>query len=204
MRAVNLLPRDVSKQRKAPAPVVLVAAIGGTLVLGGLFLGVTMTGGAVDSRRAELAALESELALIPPPAPGLTPAQTGFADQRTQRAGALASALSRRVAWDRVLRRFSLVLPEDVWLTSLNLVSPTPATSAAGAPTPKPGAAPGGFVMAGRTYSYDAVARFLSRLAVVPDLTNVQLQRSSKTRQAGRDVVDFSIAADVRTGSVPS
>jgi Tfp pilus assembly protein PilN len=103
-----------------------------------------------------------------------------------------------------VLRRFSLVLPEDVWLTSLNLVSPTPATAAAGAPAPKPGAPPGGFVMAGRTYSYDAVARFLSRLAVVPDLTNVQLQRSSKTRQAGREVVDFSIAADVRTGSVPS
>jgi Tfp pilus assembly protein PilN len=204
VRAVNLLPRDDSKQRKAPPPVVLVAAIGGTLVLGGLFLGVTMTGGAVDSKRDELAALESELALIPPPPAGLTPAQTGFADQRTQRAGALASALSRRVAWDRVLRRFSLVLPEDVWLTSLNLVSPTPATAAAGAPAPKPGAPPGGFVMAGRTYSYDAVARFLSRLAVVPDLTNVQLQRSSKTRQAGREVVDFSIAADVRTGSVPS
>jgi Tfp pilus assembly protein PilN len=204
MRAVNLLPRDDARQRKAPKPVVLVAAIGGAVVLGGLFLGFTMTGGTVDSKRAELDALQSELALIPPAPAGLTPVQTGFADQRTQRAGALASALSRRVAWDRVLRRFSLVLPEDVWLTTLNLVSPTPATAAAGAPVAKPGAPPTGFILTGRTYSYDAVARFLSRLAVVPDLTNVQLQRSSRTKQAGRDVVDFSIAADIRTGSVPS
>jgi Tfp pilus assembly protein PilN len=204
MRAVNLLPRYDARQRKGPKPVVLVAAVGGAVVAGGLFLGLTMTGGTVDSKRAELQALQSELALIPPPPPGLTATQTGFADQRTQRAGALASALSRRVTWDRVLRRFSLVLPEDVWLTTLNLVSPTPATAAAGAPAPKPGAPPTGFVMSGRTYSYDAVARFLSRLSVVPDLTNVQLQRSSKTRQAGREVVDFSIAADIRTGSVPS
>ena len=104
----------------------------------------------------------------------------------------------------RFRKALNAVLPEDVWLTSLNLVSPTPATAAAGAPAPKPGSPPSGFVMSGRTYSYDAVARFLSRLAVVPDLTNVQLQRSSKAKQAGREVVDFSIAADVRTGSVPS
>ena len=207
MRAVNLLPRDDgrrSRSRKAPNPVVLTAAIGGALVAVGLFLGITMTGGTVDSKRAERDALASELALIPPPPPGLSPAQSGFAGQRTQRAGALASALSRRISWDRVLRRFSLVLPDDVWLTSLSLSSPTPATSPAGAPAAKPGAAPTGFTMVGRTYSYDAVARFLSRLSVVPDLTNVQLQRSSRLEQGGRQVVEFSIAADVRSGSVPS
>lgn len=206
MRAVNLLPRDDgrSKQRKAPNPVVLVALIGGVVVAAGLFLGLTMFGGNVGSKRAELQALESELALIPPPPPGLSGAQVGFAGERTQRAGALASALSRRISWDRVLRRFSLVLPDDVWLTSLNLTSPTPATAPAGAPGPKPGAAPTGFAMVGRTYSYDAVARFLSRLAVVPDLTNVQLQRSSRFEQGGRQIVEFAIAADVRSGSVPS
>jgi Tfp pilus assembly protein PilN len=206
MRAVNLLPRDDgrSRSRKAPNPVVLTAAIGGTLVVVGLFLGVTMTGGTLASKRAELQGLESELALIPPPAPGLSAAQVGFADQRSQRAGALASALSRRISWDRVLRRFSLVLPDDVWLTSLNLTSPTPATAPAGAAAPKPGAPPTGFTMVGRTYSYDAVARFLSRLAVVPDLTNVQLQRSSRLEQGGREIVEFAIAADVRSGSVPS
>src|SRR5207247_10795231 len=35
------------------------------------------------------------------------------------------------------------------------------------------------FIMQGRTYSHDGVARLLSRLQVVPDLTNVQLQSST-------------------------
>jgi hypothetical protein len=207
MKAVNLLPRDDgrgAKSGRSADPLVLVAAIGGIVVAGGLFFGITMTGGTVDYKRTELEGLKGELALIPPPPPGLTAVQTGFAAQRNERAGALASALSRRVSWDRVLRRFSLVLPDDVWLTSLNLTSPTPATAPAGAPGPKPGTPPTGFTMVGRTYSYDAVARFLSRLSVVPDLTNVQLQRSSKLVQQGRQIVEFSIAADVRSGSVPS
>ena len=48
---------------------------------------------------------------------------------REQRSLALDSALGKRVAWDRILRRFALVLPDDVWLTSLQgtvpLDSPT-------------------------------------------------------------------------------
>jgi hypothetical protein len=38
----------------------------------------------------------------------------------------------------------------------------------------------------------------------VPDLTNVQLQSSTRTKLKGRPVVSFSIAAAVRTGSAPS
>ena len=34
--------------------------------------------------------------------------------------GALSAALGGRIAWDRVLRQVSLVLPEDVWLTVLS------------------------------------------------------------------------------------
>ena len=58
--------------------------------------------------------------------------------------------------------------------------------------------------MNGFTYSHDAVARLLSRLAVVPDLGNVQLTASTRTKLKGRDVVSFSITAAVRTGSAPS
>jgi len=37
---------------------------------------------------------------------------------------ALSAALTSRVAWDRVFREFSLVLPDDVWLTTLSAKSP--------------------------------------------------------------------------------
>jgi len=60
-----------------------------------------------------------------------------------------------------------------------------------------PGTAPTGFVINGYTYSQDGVARLLSRLNVLPDLTNVQLQTSSLTRVGTQDVVQFTILADV-------
>ena len=48
------------------------------------------------------------------------------------------------------------------------------------------------------TYSQAAVARLLSRLTVVPDLVNVQLQQSTRTKLGSANAVHFTIAADVR------
>jgi Tfp pilus assembly protein PilN len=210
MRAVNLLPKDSgrarqgagAKKREAPKNLpVLVGGVLGALVIAFLALQTLSAGGAAGEQQAQLDRLEQMIASTPPPPAGPPAADTELANQRTQRAAALASALSRRVAWDRVLRRFSLVLPDDVWLTGLTLSTPTPAATPAGTPVSN---APTGFVMSGFTYSHDAVARLLSRLAVVPDLTNVQLQSSIRTKLKGRPVVSFSIAAAVRTGSAPS
>ena len=58
--------------------------------------------------------------------------------------------------------------------------------------------------MNGFTYSHDAVARLLSRLAVVPDLANVQLLSSTRTKLKGRDASPFSITATVREREAPA
>ena len=58
-------------------------------------------------------------------------------------------------------------------------------------------------MVSGRTYSHDGVARLLSRLQVVPDLINVQLLSSSLSTVAGHDVVEFSIAADIKVAGAP-
>jgi Tfp pilus assembly protein PilN len=206
MRAVNLLPKDAgraraAKKRETPKHLPLVVGgVLGALVLGFLGMQTMSASGAISDSQAELQSLNAQIAATPPPPPGPPAGDAELDSQRTQRAAALASALSRRVAWDRVLRRFSLVLPDDVWLTSLTLSTPTPATSPAGTP-PATGT---GFTMNGFTYSHDAVARLLSRLAVVPDLANVQLLASTRTKLKGRDVVSFSITATVRSGSTPS
>jgi Tfp pilus assembly protein PilN len=65
------------------------------------------------------------------------------------------------------------------------------------------GGAPSQFTIQGRTYSHDGVARLLSRLQVVPDLTNVQLLNSTMSKVAGQNVVEFSIAADIKVAGVP-
>ena len=87
-----------------------------------------------------------------------------------------------------------------MWLATLSAKAPVP-SSAATAPAPT---ATGGtvaateFTLDGFTYSHAAVARLLSRLAVVPDLVNVQLQQSTRTTLGTANAVHFTIAADVR------
>lgn len=199
MRAVNLLPRDhaqKSRVTKEQLPFVVGGCVG--LIVTALLASQYMSqSGKVASERQTLGDLKAQLAALPAPPPAPTPAQTKLAGEQKTRLTALQAALATRVAWDRVLREFSLVLPEDVWLTQLNLKSPvSPATNEA---TPGTGA-PTGFTIEGSTYSHDAVARLLSRLAVVPNLTNVQLVSSSVTVVNDQSVVKFSIAADISDG----
>ena len=51
--------------------------------------------------------------------------------------------------------------------------------------------------MTGYTYSQEGVARLLTRLDLVPHLTNVQLQTSAASTIGTRQVVSFTIAAQV-------
>jgi Tfp pilus assembly protein PilN len=197
MRAVNLLPRD-SKQRtvrKESIPV-LVGACSGLLVaalLGAMFM---MGSGKIAAQQRKLDDLERRYEALPPPPAGPSAAQQQLAGEKDARVTALSAALASRVAWDRVFRQFSLVLPDDVWLTTLTAKSPiSPATNAASG---SGSGVPSQFMIQGRTYSHDGVARLLSRLQVVPDLTNVQLVSSSLSKIGKQDVVDFSIAADIK------
>ena len=59
----------------------------------------------------------------------------------------------------------------------------------------------GGFsplTISGYTYSQEGVARFMARLAVIPELTHVTLQKSFLSPISGRSVVQFTIQADIR------
>jgi Tfp pilus assembly protein PilN len=185
MRAVNLLPRaEARRSVKATAPIITGVAAS-VLVTGILCAGFLMTSATVAKKRDALDAARAELALVPPPAPKPSGSASNLAGEETARVGALQAAINGRMAWDRVLREVSLVLPGDVWLTNMSLASPS------GTPT-------AGFAIAGTTYSQDSVARLLSRLEVIPDLTNVQLQRSEVATTSKRGLVTFSIIANIR------
>ena len=161
------------------------------------------------SRRSTQAASKSvrpklngvALTLPKPAAPSRPDNSEQLAGEESARLTALAAALTERVAWDRVLRQFALVLPEDVWLTSLNAQAPTVGPAAPATAPPASGSAPPtGFTITGYTYSHEAVARLLSRLAVIADLENVQLQRSAVTAGNAK-MVEFTIVAGVRQGA---
>ena len=206
MRAVNLLPRQtVQQRREGPNPVVLVAAIGGATVVLALVGGFLLANRSVDRQRQDLSAARALLAATP--AHHLSAQTSAFRSavltQREQRSLALASAIGKRVAWDRILRRFSLVLPDDVWLTDLTgnvpLDSGQPAGVAPAAPSALP-PTPTALTITGYTYSQASVARLLERLQVLPDLKNVQLQNSQSAILGGRVVFNFTIVSDIRKG----
>jgi Tfp pilus assembly protein PilN len=198
MRAVNLLPRDERAKRTAAEQAPLFVGLGLLLVafvvLSVLFLGASAS---VKDKQNALGDAKAQLATLPPLPKAQTAIEAGLAGEQKARVAAVTSALSRRVSWDRVLREFATVLPSDVWLTSLTAHAPSSPASAAPAAPVAPGTAPDGFVINGYTYSQDGVARLLSRLNVLPDLSNVQLQTSSLTKVGLQDVVQFTILADV-------
>jgi Tfp pilus assembly protein PilN len=201
MRAINLLPRDdVRRGPQKTQWIVLVPVVVAVLMTALLSAAFLSASGKAKDKQAELTSLQDVLHAIPTPDASKVRTQSALASDKQARVTALSAALSRRVAWDRVFRELSLVLPDDVWLATLSAKAPVPSSSAA---VPAP-AAPGSalaatqFTLDGYTYSHAAVARLLSRLNVIPDLVNVQLQQSTKTLVGTASAVHFIIVADVR------
>ena len=209
MRAVNLLPKDAVRVVTRVQKIAIGMGTGGAVILTALmammFLSASST---VHDSQLTLADLKAQLAVIPPPAASPSAGATALAAQQGPRVAAVTAALQRRVAWDRVMRELSLVLPEDVWLSKLSAKSPispsAPSTPGTPLVAPTAGVPPTEMTIDGYTYSHDAVARLLSRLAVIPDLQNVALQSSSLAGVGKQTIVHFSIAADVRSPGASS
>jgi len=205
MRAVNLLPRQhVEQKRERPNAVALGAALGGAAVLLVLVAGFLLASRSVDRQRQALADARAVLAATP--AHNLSAKTQSFRatllSQREQRSLALAAAIGKRVAWDRILRRVALVMPDDVWLQSLTASVPLDAAAPVAATTTPSAlpATPTALTIQGYTYSQDGVARLLERLEVVPDLENVQLQTSQSAQIGNQTVINFTIVSDIRKG----
>jgi Tfp pilus assembly protein PilN len=189
MRAVNLLPREEAVRSFEAKRGVVFGGVGGAALATAVLASMVISaGGAASSKQEELDGIRAQIAAIPIVPAKDTSEEDALAAAKGARVGALSAALSGRVAWDRVLRQVSLVLPQDVWLTNL----------AAAAPGASEQAAAAGFTLTGSTYSQSGVARFLSRLSLVPDLRNVRLQSSQSEVQNKRELVLFTILADVR------
>ena len=208
MRAVNLLPRQQVEQqrRERPKAVVLVAGVGGAAVVLALVSGFLLANRSVDRQRQALSSARAVLAATPQHhlSAQTNAFRSSILNEREQRTLALAAAIGKRVAWDRILRRMTLVLPDDVWLTNVTGAVPlTSATTTATPTTTTPSAfpaAPTALRLEGTTYSQAGVARLLERLEVLPDLKNVQLQESDAGVIGNRTVVNFTIVSDIRNG----
>lgn len=197
MRAINLLPRDAGADgRKAPPLPVLVACVGTVLVTALLAVMFLSASSKVAHARLALQQAQAAYAQVPSPPPP-SPVDAQLPQQRQTRVTALATVLGQRIAWDRLMREVSQVVPSDVWLLTLDAQSPTiSAPSTPGATLPQ------GFIVTGCTYSQDSVARFLARLDLVPDLRNMTLGNSSGGAAAAggscpKSMFTFKLQGDV-------
>ena len=191
MRAVNLLPVDAyaAKAKLPHAPIVLAATapvLAGALV----YLGYSLEHPKVTDRRIALEIVQSQVDAMTP-SQALVAQSSQVAAQRVLRQRELSDALGKQQPWDVALDQIGRVLPANAWLTSLTAASPTPVTATTGPTTATAS-------IQGYTYSMDDVATVLSRLSLLPSLTNVQLTGASSSTVGTKTVTQFQITANVQ------
>ena len=204
MRAFDLLPKDggsAEQTGRRPSTAQLGIAVAGLVAvaaLGALFL---LSSAQVADKQQTLDGLKGQLADLnvaaQQPQPG-GDADQALVQERGTRTGALSVALAGRIAWDRFLRDVSLVLPQDVWLTSLTGTSGT-APKAVGAPTdPVAASTSTTFEIGGVSRDPPGVAQLLSRLQVLPEVESVQLKSATAAVLEDQDVFQFVIGGVVK------
>jgi Tfp pilus assembly protein PilN len=195
VRPANLLPDDLRRASGRTLPPEAIGAAVAGVALVAVMVGLySMEHGAVTRREQTLAAVQAQTRAVPAPKKPAVAVSPELAADKDARTAAVDAALGQRISWDAVLRELSLVLPSDVWLTTLS------AQGAAASPTDPsaPVAAGTSVTLTGSTYSQAAVARLLTRLALVPHFSNVTLQTAAGTTEGTRSVVGFTISAQIR------
>jgi len=192
MRPINLIPADRRqgarrKMRSGPLAYVVVGALVATL------LGVTalvVTGNQIADREAEIAQLESEDAAAKARAERLA-GYVSFHNASQQRLATITSLATSRFDWERVMRELALVLPFDVWLTSMTGTA-TPETIVEGdASISLRSSAPGpALELNGCARGQEAVAGFVQALKEIDGVTRVGVQSSALGKSAGAATSD--------------
>lgn len=202
MRAFNLLPREEARAvteggASSPLPYVLVA-LAGVLVFAALAAFYLMAGTDVTTKKGQVEDLRAELASYQAQekGPSVEDKSAELANERVGRTAALGSALTKRLAWDRVLREIALVVPTSVTLGQIQGSSPT----AGAATTNADGTSVTNLTISGSTASQADVALFMTRLSVIPELSAVQLKEAGQS-PADPSKVAFIVTATLRSGS---
>ena len=181
MRPVNLIPSEERRGQHAPSrsgrltPYVVVGAM--LLALAGV-CAVVLTGNQISERKAKIAELNQEKAQLEARAQALA-GYTSFRSLRDSRTTTVASLADSRFDWERVLHELSLVLPGNVWLSTVTgTVNPTIAIGSGATITSRAGVAGPALELVGCASSQDAVAGFVSALHDIDGVTRVSVSKS--------------------------
>jgi Tfp pilus assembly protein PilN len=189
VRPVNLIPAEErpggrKPMRGGPLAYIIVGALAAA-VIGVAVLAITNN--QISDSKAKIATLEEERASIEVRAQALD-AYTQFHALREQRVATITSLADSRFDWERVMRELALVLPSDVWLTSLSGSANPSATAEGSASVSLRSAIPGpALELVGCARSQDAVAGFVQALKEIDGVTRVGMPSSALGSGSGGD-----------------
>src|ERR1035437_5220632 len=199
MRAVNLLPKDAERARRTtPDPALLVGVAGLAIVLASLFFMFLSASQKVQDRqdqRAQAQQSYQQLRQHNPP-PKTLPIQEKLAPQESERISAVSSALAYRLPWSNILGQIALVMPSGVKLTALTATTPVSANTQF---SPAGGAsATTNLSITGWAFSQESAFLLVTRLKILPPLTNVTLDSSTINAAVLPITWNFSISAQIK------
>ena len=188
---VNLLPPEVEERRRlrrlqaacAAALVMSMAAVGGLYYVDHGKVATAQTN--LDQAQAETARLQGETNDFS----YVTETQRALDEAQAT----LRLTLGNDIQWSQYLHDISVVIPDDVWLTKLNVTqnvdgSNTANTGGTAAQSPNTGSQPGSLgtvTMEGGALTWNAVAGWLDTLGKVKGFSNPWLTSSSVADDGG-------------------
>lgn len=196
MTRINLLPPDerAKAAREQGLALVILGLVALVLVLGGVYLisyrQASEKQDQVDAKQAEIDQANLQLAELQP-YEDLQQGRDEIQDTANQ-------IYESRVLWSSILEEISLVIPDTVCLTQMTCTVPDTMLAGsdlggeaeAGAPSEP------GIIFAGNAGDNTQIAQFMTRLGLLPQLTNIRLVQSSRDQDA--DFYTFEVDADLR------
>jgi Tfp pilus assembly protein PilN len=209
MTQVNLLPGDIRERQRVRRRTA--AVIAGTGVVFGLLLFVfVLQLGRLSHANSQLASQQAVNSGLQNQVQGLQQFSQ-LKGQLKARESLVGSLTSSQIEWSGVLRDVSMVIPGQMWLTSM--VGQSSATGTA--PPPSGGAVPapsGGVVgviqFQGVAFDQPTVAQWLTRLEEVNGWVNSWVSTDAQIDLANQKVIQFTgtvdLTNDAVTGGGPS
>ena len=200
MRAVNLIPSETRSSFAGVGGIGPVHALVGVLGIALLFVTIYgLTANTISERKAKVSSLQAEANRQQVEASTLSK-YVQFEKLAQTRAQTVRQIASARFDWHSALSDLSKVVPANTSLQSLlGTVAPgatvsgpggTASTSSGASTSTVRGFGPGpAFELKGCTRSHDDVARLMSRLRLINDVTRVTLTDSQKPDASGAGAV---------------
>ena len=182
MRPVNLIPPEDRRGDGAPtrAGGLAYAVVGALALVLIAVSAVVLTNKQISDREADVESLEVEAVALETEATNLAE-YTTFQAIRDARVATVSQLAQSRFDWERVLRELAIVMPQNVWLTSLS-GSVTPEVDAGGSQNPLRASVAGpALELAGCGRSHRDVARLIAAMKDIDGVTRVAATDSEKS-----------------------